>query len=64
MDAWRTDACPGYRTKTVRHGNCTIVIHRPELNQKEYDKQKQMVEHTLKHLKLNSEATAPQSAAC
>lgn len=26
---------PGYRAKTVKHGNCTIHILRPELDAKE-----------------------------
>ena len=35
MSNWTTDACPGYRSKTIKSGNCTIVIHRPLLTKEE-----------------------------
>lgn len=30
---WRTGVREGYRTKTIRHGNATIEIHRPILTE-------------------------------
>ncbi len=32
-----------YQSKTVKRGNCTIVIHRPELNEKERNKRESAV---------------------
>ena len=34
-DNWTTDVRPGYRTKTIQHGNCTIIVHRPILSDEE-----------------------------
>ena len=35
----------GYTTKTLRHGNCTIVIHRPVLSKEETaNREKQVVD--------------------
>lgn len=53
MSDWTTGVCPGYRTKTLRHGNCTIVVHRPILSREETARQEKQVlaavEATMKH---------------
>ena len=43
MSDWTTDARPGYRTKTISSGNCTIVIHRPLLTKEETAKRERQV---------------------
>lgn len=43
MSDWTTNVCPGYRTKTLRHGNCTIIVHRPILTPEETAKREQEV---------------------
>lgn len=43
MSDWTTDARPGYRTKTIRSGNCTIIIHRPLLTKEETAKRERQV---------------------
>ena len=43
MSNWTTDARPGYRSTTVRHGNCTIIVHRPLLTQEETAKRERQV---------------------
>lgn len=44
---------PGYKTKVIKHGNCTIHILRPELDQTERAKReshvKAVAEKTLLH---------------
>lgn len=56
MDGW-TETGNGYRTKTIKRGNCTIVVHRPELSDKERTKRERLVETALtsygKHLATN-----------
>ena len=42
-----TNTTPGYRTKTIKRGNVTIVIHRPELTDKERAKRERIVETAL-----------------
>lgn len=34
-NTWTTGVQPGYRTKVIRYGNCTITVHRPELSDAE-----------------------------
>lgn len=51
MTAWNTTECPGYRTKTLKRGNCTIVVHRPILTEAERIKQEERVVTTLTHCK-------------
>lgn len=46
MNGW-TDTRPGYRTKTIKRGNVTIVINRPILSEKERTKSERLVETTL-----------------
>lgn len=40
---------PVYRTKTIKRGNCTIIIHRPILDEKEQRKQEGAVLSALAH---------------
>lgn len=47
MTNWTTEARQGYKTKTVRHGNCTIVIHRPILSKPERAKREQHVRNIV-----------------
>jgi hypothetical protein len=37
----------GYRTKTIKRGNCTIVVRRPILAEKEKAKRERVVETAL-----------------
>ena len=43
MSDWTTDIRPGYRSKTIKSGNCTIVIHRPLLTKEETAKRERQV---------------------
>lgn len=44
--AW-TEIREGYRTKTIKRGNCTIVIHRPLLSEKEQERSERIVTSVL-----------------
>ena len=44
---WKTDVHPGYRTKVVRVGNCTVEINRPLLDAEEYAKREEQVRSAL-----------------
>ena len=46
---WTTGVHEGYRTKTVRVGNCTIEIHRPILDPQEQKRREDRVIEALKH---------------
>lgn len=46
MSQW-TQTGNGYRTKTIKRGNVTIVVHRPELSDKERAKRERAVETAL-----------------
>ena len=46
---WRTDVHEGYRTRTVRVGNCTIEINRPILTPEEQKRREAQVIEALKH---------------
>lgn len=46
MDTW-TNTTPGYRTKTIKRDNITIVIHRPILSEKERAKSERLIETAL-----------------
>jgi hypothetical protein len=46
VEGW-TDTTPGYRTKTIKRGNVTIVINRPILSEKERTKSERIVENAL-----------------
>lgn len=45
---WRTDVQPGYRTKVMKVGNCTIEIHRPILTEEERIKAENQVRDALR----------------
>ncbi len=48
MSEWTTsESSPGYRTKTVQYGNCTIIIERPILTEAEQAKREAQVKSTL-----------------
>lgn len=36
-----------YQTRTIRHGSCTLIVHRPELSDAERAKREQAVRETL-----------------
>lgn len=44
---WKTDVHPGYRTKVVRVGNCTVEISRPLLDAAEAAKREEQVKQAL-----------------
>ena len=44
---WKTDVHPGYRTKVVRVGNCTVEINRPLLDAAEQAKREEQVRQAL-----------------
>lgn len=44
--AW-SEIREGYRTKTIKSGKCTIVIHRPILTEKERTQRERSVEVAL-----------------
>ena len=46
---WTTDIRPGYRTKLLKVGNCTIEIHRPILTPEEQKRREGQVIDALKH---------------
>lgn len=46
-DAWATGIHDGYRTKTIKVGNCTIEINRPILDDAERAKREDAVRHAL-----------------
>ena len=48
---WEEDSHPGYRTKTLKRGNCTIVVLRPILTEPERVKREREVENVLARCK-------------
>lgn len=44
---WRTGIREGYRTKTIRHGNATIEIHRPILTKEEQERREKEVKQAI-----------------
>lgn len=44
---WKTGIHPGYRTKVVRVGNCTVEINRPLLDAEEQAKREEQVKQAL-----------------
>ena len=46
---WATDIRKGYRTKTIRVGNCIVTVHRPLLS----DVERKKVEDQIKVALLN-----------
>lgn len=47
-DVWVEGISPGYRTKTIKHGNCTIEINRPILTAEEMLKREDEVRQALR----------------
>lgn len=45
--AWVTGIQEGYRTKTIRVGNCTVHIHRPILDPAEQAKREDEVRRAI-----------------
>ena len=45
---WRTDVHEGYRTRTIRVGNCTVEINRPILTPEEQKRREAQVIEALK----------------
>ena len=44
MNAWTvSETKPGYRTKTLQYGSCTIIINRPILEPEEQKRREQQV---------------------
>ena len=48
-DVWVTDIRPGYRTKVLKVGNCTVEIHRPILTPEEQKRREDQVIDALRH---------------
>ena len=46
-EEWREDIKPGYRTRTFKHGNCTITVHRPILTDEERIKREEEIKRAL-----------------
>lgn len=51
MSNWTTEARPGYRSKTIKSGNITIVIHRPVLTKEETAKRERQVLNALEGMR-------------
>ena len=49
VDEW-VDTGDGYREKTIKKGNVTVVVRRPMLPEKERIKREHAVEHALANL--------------
>ena len=47
-DGWVTGINEGYRTKTIKVGNCTIEINRPILTAEEMAKREEVVRAALR----------------
>ena len=47
-DGWVTGINDGYRTKTIRVGNCTIEINRPILTAEEQSRREEEVKQALR----------------
>lgn len=48
-ESWET-VIPGYQTKIVQVGNCTVRIHRPILDEQERTKREDQVRDALRGL--------------
>ena len=46
---WRTDVHEGYRTKTIKVGNCTVELNRPILTPEEQKRREKQIIEALKH---------------
>ena len=49
-DEWVTGIKDGYRTKTMKVGNCTVRVHRPILDDQERAKAEERVIEALRGL--------------
>ena len=61
MSDWTTDIRPGYRSKTIKSGNFTIVIHRPLLAKEETARRERQVMDAMEGMlreKVRKGATA------
>lgn len=47
-DEWVEGINPGYRTKTIKVGNCTVEINRPILTDEERLKREEEVKNALR----------------
>lgn len=47
-DGWVTGITPGYRTKTIKVGNCTVEINRPILDAEEMHRREEAVRQALR----------------
>ena len=54
---WKTDIREGYRTKTIRIGNCIVTVHRPILS----DAERRKAEDCMKISMLNLVEAAEKS---
>lgn len=45
--SWETGIVPGYETKIVQVGNCTVRIHSPILDAKERERREEEVKNAL-----------------
>lgn len=45
---WRTDVHDGFRTKTIKVGNCTVEINRPILTPDEQKRREKQIIEALK----------------
>lgn len=52
---WRTDVEPGYRAKTIQHGNCTITIMRPIMTAEQQARREREVMQGVAHVLLEME---------
>ena len=48
---WDETVRPGYQSKTIKVGNCTVVVHRPILTEAERIKREERVINTLAQCK-------------
>ena len=47
---WETGIKPGYYTKEMQIGNCTVTVHRPILDEKERARREEQVRVALRGL--------------
>lgn len=50
MSEW-AEVKEGYRTKTIKVGDCTVIMHRPILSDQEREKRERTVETALATIK-------------
>lgn len=49
-NGWETGIKPGYETKTIQVGNCTVRIHSPILDDQEMARREEQVKDALRGL--------------